>query len=181
MQTTHNDCQSCMWRRRPKFGDGRPHRLGAVGNDTNIRTVILANRLLLASSNNHKRQQLYNNNDQNNNNNNRTANRMPLPKLDELRASAKGAIEMANSHLEKGVKVGKEKIKLMRQGDSELDESQNEEEASQVSESSSIMEQFTDTFCPKLTFQQVGRRRKIRVLFVAKSSPTHYNFGLFFF
>ncbi|CAB9522932.1 SFT2 domain containing [Seminavis robusta] len=69
---------------------------------------------------------------------------MPLPSLDKLRSSATGAVEMASGHLEKA------KFKLMRTSE---EEAQIEEE-SQTSETSSRLEEFTDSFCPKLTFQQ---------------------------
>ena len=70
---------------------------------------------------------------------------MPLPKLDELRKSATGAVEMASGHLEK---ASGGKFKLMKvSSEAEVDE--------EASETSSRMEEFTDTYCPKLTFQQV--------------------------
>jgi hypothetical protein len=72
---------------------------------------------------------------------------MPLPSMEKLRESTKGAVEMASGQLEKA------KFKLMRTSDTEAE---IDDEESQVSEtSSSRMDQFTDTFCPKLTFQQV--------------------------
>jgi hypothetical protein len=65
--------------------------------------------------------------------------------MEKLRESTKGAVEMASGQLEKA------KFKLMRTSETEAE---IDEEQSQASDTSR-MDQFTDTFCPKLTFQQV--------------------------
>jgi len=81
---------------------------------------------------------------------------MPLPKLDELRNSAKGAVEMASGRLEKA-SGGKFKLMKVSSSDPEAGEGGGRDGSSsdEVSETSSRFEEFTDTFCPKLTFQQV--------------------------
>ena len=71
---------------------------------------------------------------------------MPLPKLDELRKSASGAVEMASGRLEQ---ASGGKFKLMKVSTTEA---QVDEEAS---ETSSRMEELSETYCPKMTFQQV--------------------------
>ena len=72
---------------------------------------------------------------------------MPLPKLEELRKSATGAVEMASGKLEQA-SGGKFKLMKVSTNEAEIDE----EEASQTS---SRMEELSETYCPKMTFQQV--------------------------
>lgn len=71
---------------------------------------------------------------------------MPLPKLDELRKSASGAVEMASGRLEQA-SGGKFKLMKVSTTEAEVDE--------EASETSSRMEELTETYCPKMTFQQV--------------------------
>ena len=71
---------------------------------------------------------------------------MPLPTLDKLRESATGAVEIASTHVKEA------KFKLMK---TPSKAQVGDEEASQTSQASSRMEEFADTYCPKLTFQQV--------------------------
>ena len=79
--------------------------------------------------------------------------------MEKLRKSTKGAVDMASWQLEKA------KFKLMRTSETEAE---IDEDQSQVSETSgsSRMDQFTDTFCPKLTFQQVCDYNIIMVVFL---------------
>jgi ElaB/YqjD/DUF883 family membrane-anchored ribosome-binding protein len=66
--------------------------------------------------------------------------------FDEIRQSAtekmKDAREQASGHLEKA------KFTMMRRSEEEADE--------EASETSSRMDEFTETYCPQLTFQQVS-------------------------
>ena len=71
------------------------------------------------------------------------------PKLGKLRESAAGAVEMASGRLKEA------KFKLMKTSESEA-EIEEEEESQAPSQASSRMEEFTDAYCPKLTFQQVS-------------------------
>lgn len=76
---------------------------------------------------------------------------MPLPNLEKLRESATGAVEMASGKM----KEASQRVKLMRTGESEAE--LVDEEASQTpSQASSRFDEFTDNYCPKLTWQQVS-------------------------
>ena len=77
-----------------------------------------------------------------------------MEKLQELRSSAVEMAEIAKKNTARHLDKAKVKFKQMCQSEEEADL----EEESQVSSetSSSRLEEFTDAYCPKLTFQQVG-------------------------
>lgn len=77
---------------------------------------------------------------------------MPIPSFDEIRSSSTRSMEKLS-----GAATGameKAKFKLMKRTGEE-DEDNSEQSIEEESQASSYMEEFTDTYCPTLTFQQV--------------------------
>lgn len=85
---------------------------------------------------------------------------MPLPKLEDLRKSATGAVEMASGKLEQA-SGGKFKLMKVSTNEAVVDE--------EASETSSRMEELTETYCPKMTFQQVSAGMCCATLFFSDS------------
>lgn len=88
---------------------------------------------------------------------------MSFVNFDEIRSKASGALEKGKGAMEKA------KFKLMRKAEDEANMGEDSSETplgdgsgdgEEESQASSFMEDFTDTYCPTLTFQQVNLRTK---------------------